>query len=171
MKNYQRNLFLLILFVSVSTSARQQIPFGFFRTSGVSIVDGFENWSGSPSLPSGWSDTGSYTMPPSRLAAFFSEGVYSMTMTQDNAGTGDASNISKTFDLTGVTNMILDINSKTGNCTLRITIDGILVLSQMAAQSNITVDVSAHAGTGKVVNIYVQGVSTGSMAIDNLRFN
>ena len=153
-KLLRQNLFMLVLLVGVSTSARHQIPFGFFRTSGVSIVDSFESWSGAPSLPSGWSDNGSNVMYPSRYPTNFTHGIYALNMGHDNSGTGDMSNIVKTFDLTGVTQMIYDYTYKFspsmfGTCEIHFRINGVLVSTTSDVQSNVTVNIAVHAGASK----------------------
>lgn len=134
-------------------------------TASVPIVDSFETWSGG--LPTGWANACTGTI--NQDATNKSDGTYGV---QPATSTTDDGCISKTFDLTGKTTLVIDVTLAVANTDFVVYVAGNNVITSGTSGTK-TVDISAYAGTGKSIRIgcSCNNVGCHSCAFDYLRIN
>lgn len=145
----------------ISTHMRKKMT-----TASVPITDSFESWSSN--LPVGWANACTATI--NQNTSSVTDGTSSVepltSMTDDGC-------ISKTFDLTGKTTLSVDVTAfAASNTNFEVWIAGTNVLTATTTGTK-TVNISAHAGTGKTIRIGCSCTNVGcsSCVFDNLRIN
>ena len=161
----------LIIGVTHSAFAWQQIPFGFFRGSSSvsSFSDSFEAI-GNP--PTGWSVC-TNSIGGATVASNPSEGTRSLLLQVSYYDTWIVACLERTMDLTGLNTLTLDITniSAISSTGLTVRIDGSIVATWNTTGAK-SVSISGHSGPSKTLRLQID--NTGNFPdedifyIDNL---
>ncbi|HIC82454.1 MAG TPA: hypothetical protein EYP07_16045, partial [Kiloniellaceae bacterium] len=128
----------------------------------VAEVDSFESWPNGPANPpEGWSQTGGAGAASREPSNGITDGIYSIAF----AGSGVT--LSKSFDLTNIDALSIDLLISNGSFTVRV--GGNHIINETSPEGRFVGDVSSLTGV-QTVELIQTTIAAGGKYADNLRF-